>query len=105
MHIEMFNHGIIHAECLGGDMDLLLNQRVVIGCFPWRFVDGESSISRIVAMVEDDRYEALMAKKKKAQLTKFGDVAGALNPWLHEEARKAHNAQVKRSKRQDKRSA
>jgi len=39
-------------------------------------------------MVEDDRYEALLAKKKKAQLTKFGDVAGALNPWLHEEARK-----------------
>jgi hypothetical protein len=29
-----------------------------------------------------------MAKKKKSQLTKFGDVAGALNPWLHEEARK-----------------
>jgi hypothetical protein len=28
-----------------------------------------------------------MAKKKKARLTKFGDVAGALNPWLHEEAR------------------
>ena len=69
-------------------MDLLLNQRVVIGCFPWRFVDGESSISRIVAMVEDDRYDALMAKKKKSQLTKFGDVAGALNPRLHEEARK-----------------
>jgi len=29
-----------------------------------------------------------MAKKKKAKLTKFGDVAGAKNPWLHEEARK-----------------
>jgi arylformamidase len=69
-------------------VDLLLNQRVVIGCFPWRFVDGESSISRVVAMVEDDRYDALMAKKKKARLTKFGDVAGALNPWLHKEARK-----------------
>ena len=24
MHIEMFPHGIIHAECLGGDIDLLL---------------------------------------------------------------------------------
>jgi hypothetical protein len=39
-------------------------------------------------MVEDDRYDALMAKKKKAQLTKFGDVAGELSSWLHEEARK-----------------
>ena len=57
MHIEMFNEHVIHAECLGGDMDLLLNQRCTIGCFPWRFVDGESSIARIVAMVEDERYE------------------------------------------------
>jgi uncharacterized glyoxalase superfamily protein PhnB len=88
MHIEMFNEGLIHAECVGGDIDLLLNQRATIGCFPWRFVDGESSISRIVAMVDDERYEELMKKKAKAKLTKFGDVAGAENPWLHEEARK-----------------
>ena len=88
MHIEMFNHGIIHAECVGGDIDLLLNQRAVIGCYPWRFVDGESSIARIVAHVDDDRYEMLMEKKKKAELTRFGDVAGSKNAWLHEEARK-----------------
>jgi hypothetical protein len=88
MHIEMFSKGLIHAECLGGDIDLLLNQRATVGCFPWRFVDGESSISRIVAMVDDDRYEELMKKKARAKLTKFGDVAGAGNPWLHEEARK-----------------
>jgi len=88
MHLEMFDRGIIHVECAGGDMDLLLNQRVTIGCFPWRFVDGESCICRLVAMVEDSRYEQLMSKKKKAKLTRFGDVAGELNPWLHEEARK-----------------
>jgi kynurenine formamidase len=75
MHLEMFNHGIIHAESMGGDIDLLSNQRATVGCFPWRFVDGESSISRIVAIVDDDRYEKLMEKKKKAKLTKFGDVA------------------------------
>jgi hypothetical protein len=39
-------------------------------------------------MVEDKRYDELMAKKKKAKLTKFGDVAGAKNAWLHEEAKK-----------------
>jgi hypothetical protein len=88
MHIEMFDHGIIHAECVGGDIDLLLNQRAVIGCYPWRFVDGESSIARIVAHVDDDRYEQLMAKKAKAELTRFGDIAGARNAWLHEEARR-----------------
>jgi arylformamidase len=88
MHLEMFPYGIIHAECVGGDIDLLLNQRVTIGCFPWRFVDGESSIARIVAFVDDKQYEELMAKKAKCKLTKFGDVARAENEWLVEEARK-----------------
>jgi arylformamidase len=87
MHIELFNHGIIHAECLGGDIDLLLDQRVTIGCFPWRFVDGESSISRIVAIVDDEQYKELMDVKKECVLTKFGDVAGAKNPHLHEVGR------------------
>lgn len=93
MHLEMFPHGIIHAECVGGDIDLLLNQRVTIGCFPWRFVDGESSIARIVAFVDDAQYEELMARKAKCTLTKHGDVARALNPELVEEGRKrAKNA-------------
>ena len=39
----------IHAECMGGEIDKLSNKRVVIGCFPWKFQDGESCISRIVA--------------------------------------------------------
>ncbi len=87
MHIEMFPYGIIHAECVGGDIDLLLNERVTIGCFPWRFVDGESSIARIVAFVDDKKYDELMAKKAKCKLTRFGDVARAENEWLVEEAR------------------
>lgn len=89
MHLEMFNHGIIHAECMGGDIDLLLNTRATVGCFPWRFVDGESSIARIVAMVEDDRYDDLMARKAKAGLTKFGDVAmgDPKSAFLAEEAK------------------
>jgi arylformamidase len=73
MHIEMFPFGIIHAECLGGDIDLLLNQRASIGFFPWRFVDGEASIGRCVAFVEDDRYEELMKKKEGMEKTRFGD--------------------------------
>ena len=88
MHLEMFPHSIIHAECVGGDIDLLLNRRVKIGCFPWRFVDGESSIARIVAFVEDDEFDELMAKKAKCKLTKHGDVARAENQWLIDEANK-----------------
>jgi len=73
MHIEMFPHGIIHAECFGGELDLLLNQRVKVGFFPWRFVEGESSIGRAVAFVEDDQYAELMKKKESMPKTKFGD--------------------------------
>lgn len=73
MHLEMFPHGIVHAECLGGDIDLLLNQRMTLGFFPWRFVDGESSMGRAVAMVDDDRYAALMEKKAAMAKTRFGD--------------------------------
>jgi len=73
MHIELFPHGIIHAECVGGDIDLLLNQRVTLGFFPWRFVGGESSIGRCVAFVDDERYEELMAKKAGMPKTKYGD--------------------------------
>jgi arylformamidase len=73
MHIEMFPHHIIHAECIGGDIDLLANRRVTIGFFPWRFVDGESSIGHCVAMVDDEEYEVLMARKAELPKTRFGD--------------------------------
>lgn len=86
MHLEMFPFGIVHAECVGGDIDLLLNRRVRIGCFPWRFVQGESCVARIVAFVDDDEHEELMAKKAKCTLTKYGDVARAENQWLVDEA-------------------
>lgn len=53
MHIPLFPLDIIHVENIGGDVDKILNRRMVIGCFPWRFVDGESCICRVVAF--DDK--------------------------------------------------
>jgi hypothetical protein len=73
MHIEMFPHHIIHAECIGGDIDLLANRRTTIGFFPWRFVDGESCIGRCVALVNEDEYAELMARKADWPQTRFGD--------------------------------
>jgi len=73
MHLDLFPHGIIHAECIGGDIDLLLNRRVTIGVFPWRFVDGESSVGRFVALVEDDEYADLIRAKAKLPKTRLGD--------------------------------
>jgi kynurenine formamidase len=77
IHIDLFNIPIVHAENLGGDIDLLLNQRVTIGCYPWRFVNGESCISRIVAFVTPDEHEELMKKKEGMKLTGFGDCVPA----------------------------
>ena len=65
--------GSDHAECIGGDVDLLCNRRATIGFFPWRFVDGESCIGRCVAMVDDAEYEELMARKASLPKTRFGD--------------------------------
>ena len=75
MHLEMFPDPwvILHAECLGGDIDLVLNRRLTVGFFPWRFVDGEASIGRCVAMVEDDEYEEMMKRKESMPKTRFGD--------------------------------
>jgi hypothetical protein len=73
MHIDMFPNEIIHAECFGGEIDLLLNRRLQVGFFPWRFVDGEASIGRAVAFVDDAEYEELMKKKATMPKTKFGD--------------------------------
>ena len=73
MHLWMFDKGIIHVECVGGDIDLLINRRVQVGCFPWRFVDGEASICRLVAMVDDNEYAQLMKKKEGMPKTRFGD--------------------------------
>jgi len=52
MHIKLFPLDIIHAENLGGEIDTILNKRTTIGCFPWKFVGGESCICRIVAFEE-----------------------------------------------------
>ncbi|MBI3037678.1 cyclase family protein [bacterium] len=49
MHIKLFPKGIIHAENLGGDIEKVLNKRIVIGAFPLPFMEGESAQCRIVA--------------------------------------------------------
>lgn len=48
MHIQLFcqPYEAIHAECLGGEIDKLSNQRCVIGCFP-----GNSQRARAASAV------------------------------------------------------
>ena len=40
-----------HAENAGGMIDEVLDQRLWIGCFPWKFMSGEAAFCRLVAFV------------------------------------------------------
>ena len=68
-HSWAFQEGLIHAENVGGDIEKVLNQRCVIGAFPWRYEGLEASPCRILCFLEcDERVEAV------------GDVAKAILP-------------------------
>jgi arylformamidase len=49
MHTLLFPHDIIHVENLGGRVDEILDRKLQIGCFPWRFQGGEAAFCRVVA--------------------------------------------------------
>jgi arylformamidase len=55
MHTLLFPHNIFHIENAGGEIDKILDQRVVVGCFPWRFVGGEAAFCRFVCFAEGQR--------------------------------------------------
>jgi kynurenine formamidase len=52
MHTLLFPHDVIHIENLGGQIDQVLDRRIVFGCFPWRFQGGEAAFCRAVAFVD-----------------------------------------------------
>ena len=52
MHTLLFPHDVIHVENLGGEIDRVLDSRVQVGCFPWRFQGGEAAFCRVVAFLE-----------------------------------------------------
>ena len=66
-HSLAFQHGIIHAENVGGDIALMLNKRCIIGAFPWRYEGLEASPCRILCI--EDAGETVEA---------VGDVANAI---------------------------
>ena len=53
MHIQLFPHDLVHVENSGGDIALLLNRRVTVGVFPWRFRGAEAAMCRVVAFLDD----------------------------------------------------
>jgi kynurenine formamidase len=47
-HSYAFSEGLVHAENLGGDIEMVLNQRFIIGAFPWRYQGLEACPCRIL---------------------------------------------------------
>ncbi len=47
-HNWAFQEGLLHAENIGGDIELVLNQRALIGAFPWRYEGLEACPCRIL---------------------------------------------------------
>jgi kynurenine formamidase len=60
-HNYAFQEGLLHAENLGGDIEMVLGQRCVIGAFPWRYEGLEACPCRILAIfgAGDDAIEAV----------------------------------------------
>jgi kynurenine formamidase len=59
-HNWAFQEGLLHAENLGGDIELMLNKRALIGAFPWRYEGLEGCPCRIVAFLDaGDNVEAV----------------------------------------------
>jgi kynurenine formamidase len=68
-HSLAFQEGLIHAENVGGDIEMMLNKRCVIGAFPWRYEGLEGCPCRILC------FEGIGEKVEAV-----GDVAKAIFP-------------------------
>jgi len=51
-HNYGFQEGLLHAENIGGDIELMLNKRCIIGAFVWRYEGLESCPCRILAITD-----------------------------------------------------
>ncbi len=51
-HGYAFQEGLIHAENVGGDIETVLDQRCVIGAFPWRYDGLEACPCRIICFFD-----------------------------------------------------
>ena len=57
LHYLAFPDGCIHAENVGGDIEKVLNQRCIIGAFPWKFEGGEACPCRIICFFDVGRLQ------------------------------------------------
>jgi kynurenine formamidase len=51
-HSWAFQEGLLHAENLGGDIEMMLGKRCLVGAFPWRYEGLEGCPCRIVCFLD-----------------------------------------------------
>ncbi len=72
-HSYAFQEGLIHAENVGGDIELALNQRGLIGAFPWRYEGLEACPCRILVIQGTEESVEAVGDVAKATFTRrFG---------------------------------
>lgn len=72
-HSLAFQEGLIHAENVGGDIELTLNQRGLIGAFPWRYEGLEACPCRLLVIQDCDEHVEAVGDVAKAIFTRrFG---------------------------------
>lgn len=52
-HAMLLENGVTGIENAGGDIDEVTGMRCNIAAFPWRFMEGDGCMVRLVAIVED----------------------------------------------------
>ena len=54
-HNALFPKNCMHIENLGGQITAkeIQNERLILGCFPWKFRGGEAAFCRAVAFLGD----------------------------------------------------
>ncbi|MDI3298136.1 MAG: cyclase family protein [Bacillota bacterium] len=52
-HRRTAARNVLLIENIGRGIDQIVNRRVTVGAFPWKFFRGESSICRLVAFLDD----------------------------------------------------
>jgi kynurenine formamidase len=70
-HNWAFQEGLLHAENIGGDIELVCGKRALIGAFPWRYEGLESCPCRVLAFPDmgDEKIQALGEVAKAMRVT------------------------------------
>jgi kynurenine formamidase len=71
-HSWAFQEGLLHAENIGGDIELMLNRRCLIGAFPWRYEGLESCPCRIVCFLDAGEETEAVGDAAKAIIAAAG---------------------------------